>query len=122
MGKNRDEVARALGITRNRLSKIFGGNAAVSEAERERLLIEHKIENAIIKKACGYSYTEVKETDKPNGTEITTTHKEAAPDTSAAKIWLETRCPESWSSKNDKSSEEKLDEIFKEIESCMSEE
>ena len=111
-----------LGITADKLCEIFGSEKKLDEAENSRILTERRIENALIKKACGYSYTEVKETEKSNGVEVTTTHKKVAPDTSAAKIWLESRCPESWSAKNEKASEEKLDEIFKGLDSCMSEE
>lgn len=112
-----------LGITPRKLQKIFGGKKAIIEAEKTNKLIEYELENALIKKACGYSYEEIKETEKASGTEITTTHKEALPDVSAAKFWLESRCPETWNSKaENNSSAEKLDEVLAEIDDRMGEE
>ncbi len=121
-GKDRKEVAKALGITLAKLYKLFGGKEEVSEAEKAKALIEYELESALIKKACGYSYTEVKETEKPNGTEVTTTYKEVAPDIAAARVWLENRCPEDWSQKSEKSGQDdKLGAVMKKLDERMSE-
>lgn len=115
-GKDRNEVAKILGISPEKLIKLFGSKKKLDEAEKSRELIALKMENALIKKACGYSYTEVKETEKESGTEIVTTTKECLPDVTAAKAWLENSCAEGWSSKGAKSStDEKLDFIIEHI-------
>ena len=92
----------------------------MEEKEFSKPLTDYEVENALLKKALGYLYDEVKESEKEKGDEITTTHKEYPPDVSAAKIWLESRCPEYWGGKNDKtSSEEKLDIILSKLDKCM---
>ena len=112
-GKDRKAVAKELGVSAAVLCRLMGGKTAVEEAELSRQMTDCEVENALFKKACGYTYTEVKETEKANGTEVTTLRKEAAPDVSAAKAWLEYRCPEMWGAKAEKnSSEEKLDAIL----------
>lgn len=115
-GKDKNEVAKILGISPAKLRKIFGSREKLDEAEKSRELIALEMENALIKKACGYSYTEVKETEKESGTEIVTTTKECLPDVTAAKTWLESRCLEGWNSKGVKSStDEKLDFIIEHL-------
>lgn len=117
-GKDRNQVADKLGISLKKLYRIFGGKDKVDEAEKAKMLIDYEVENALIKKACGYTYTEVKETEKAGGTEVVTTYKEAAPDISAAKAWLENRCSNVW--KNEKSSsDEKLDTILDRLDEAM---
>lgn len=108
-GKDRKEVAEQMDISLMTLYRLMGGKNAVEEAELSRQMTDCRVENALLKKACGYIYKEVKETEKEKGTEITTVQKEAAPDVSAAKAWLEYRCPENWGGKEKSSSEEKLD-------------
>ena len=56
-GKDRNEVAKILGISPEKLIKLFGSKKKLDEAEKSRELIALKMENALIKKACGYSYT-----------------------------------------------------------------
>ena len=75
-----------------------------------------EVENALLKKALGFVITEEKE----KGDEITTVHKEVPPDTTAAKLWLESKCPEIWGQKSEKtSSEEKIDIILSEMDRQM---
>lgn len=120
-GKNKKQVAKELGISLSALYKMFGGKEKVAEAEKSKMLIDYEVENALIKKACGYSYAEVKETEKANGTEVTTTYKEVAPDVSAAKAWLENKCSDTWNSEKS-SSDEKLEFILDELNRKMDEE
>ena len=78
-----------------------------------------EVENALLKKACGFIITEEKE----KGDEITTVHKEVPPDTSALKFWLESKCPEIWGAKSDKSNiDDKLDLVLSEITNIANEE
>lgn len=119
-GADRFRVAKKLGISLPKLYKLCGGKELVEEAEFLKQLTDYEVESALLKKARGYSYDEIKESEKEKGDEITTIHKEVSPDVSAAKIWLECRCPEYWGAKNEKSSsEEKLDIYLAHIDENM---
>lgn len=109
-----------MGLTLPKLYNLFGGKEKVEEKEFSKSLTDYEVENALLKKALGYFYDEVKESEKEKGDEKITTHKELPPDVSAAKIWLESRCPEYWGGKGEKSSsEEKLDIILSKLDKCM---
>jgi hypothetical protein len=55
---------------------------------------KEKVERALLKRALGFEYTEVR-TDVENG-RITKTKKYAEPDVRAALTWLYNRDPERW--------------------------
>lgn len=115
-GAKRHEVAKELGISLRKLYKLYGGKGEVEKAELLVPLTTLEVENALLKKACGFILTEEKE----KGDEITTVHKEVPPDTAAAKLWLESKCPEIWATKPDKSSsDEKVDRMLSKIDKAM---
>lgn len=115
-GANRHEVAKELGITLNKLYKLYGGKSEVEKAELTVPLTTLEVENALLKKALGFVITEEKE----KGDEITTVHKEIPPDITAAKLWLESKCPEIWATKPDRSSsDEKVDLMMSKIDKAM---
>lgn len=119
-GANKKQVAKKLGLSLPKLYKLLGGKEKVEEKEFSKPLTDYEVETALLKKALGYYYDEVKESEKEKGNETTTIHKEFPPDVSAAKIWLESRCPEYWGGKSEKkSSEEKLDIILSRLDKCM---
>lgn len=121
-GASKEQVSEKLGISLPRLNKLMGGKQIVEELEFSKSLTDYKVENALLKKALGYYYDEIKESEKEKGDEKTTTHKEYPPDVSAIKIWLESRCPEYWGGKGEKSSsDEKLDIILSTIDRNMNE-
>lgn len=60
-----------------------------------------KVENALLKRALGYTYTEVKKEDTVNGikngtAKVTVTEKTMPPDVAAIIFWLKNRKPEVW--------------------------
>lgn len=56
-----------------------------------------KVENALLKRALGYTYTEVKKEGTVNGTaKVTVTEKTMPPDVAAIIFWLKNRKPEVW--------------------------
>ena len=73
----------------------------ISEAlKRGKEVVDRLVENALLKRALGYEYEEVKEKYE-NGvcTERTVTKKEVVPDTTAQIFWLKNRKPEEWRDK-----------------------
>ncbi len=118
-GADRHKVAKELGISIRKLYKLYGGKGEVERAELLVPLTTLEVENALLKKACGFVITEEKE----KGDEVTTVHKEVPPDTTAAKLWLESKCPEIWGAKPEKKGgDEKVDLILSEINKNMKEE
>ena len=57
------------------------------------------IESALVKKAVGYEFTEVKEEDGPQGLKTTKTIKHYAGDTGAMALYLKNRAPKEWKDK-----------------------
>ena len=55
-----------------------------------------RVENALLKTACGYEYTEVKDVD---GSSITKTIKLVPGNVAAQKFWLTNRSPDRWRDK-----------------------
>ncbi len=54
-----------------------------------------KVENALLKTACGFEYTEVKDADGF----VTKTTKLVPPNVNAQKFWLTNRAPDRWKDK-----------------------
>lgn len=64
-------------------------------------IVDIKVENALLKRALGYRYTEVKKEGTvnsiKNGTaKVTVTEKTMPPDVAAIIFWLKNRKPEVW--------------------------
>ena len=60
-------------------------------------VIDIMVENALLKAAMGYEYTETKET----GNALEITNKYAQPNTTALIFWLKNRKPKEWRDKQD---------------------
>ena len=119
------------GLTDEQIATKIGINAAtlydwkkkfpeISESlKKGKDIVDIQVENALLKRALGYSYTEVKIKKNGNITEITTVKKEIPPDTTAQIYWLNNRRPERWRGKQkeetDAAALEKLDDILREI-------
>lgn len=65
-------------------------------------VIDIQVENALLKRALGYEYTEEKvEISEKDGKKVVQTVKHVAPDTTAQIFWLKNRRPEKWRDKPD---------------------
>ena len=87
--------------------------AALKEAKD---VVDREVENALLKRALGYKYTE-KRVEKEGGVVVKeiTTVKEVAPDVTARIFWLKNRKPKDWRDKvvvADDSDIAKLDELI----------
>lgn len=92
----------------------------ISEAlKRGKEVVDRQVENALLKRALGYKYEEVKEKFEGNVmTERTVAKKEVIPDVTAQIFWLKNRKPDKWRDKpdyEDTSALDKLDGILKEM-------
>lgn len=74
----------------------------ISEAlKKGKEVVDIQVENALLKRALGYSYREVKVEEDSDGQKVTTAIKEVVPDTTAQIFWLKNRRPDKWRDKRD---------------------
>ncbi|MFL0194178.1 transposase [Clostridium sp. WILCCON 0269] len=119
-GLTDEQIAKNLGIHAATLYEYKKRYSEFSEAlKKGKEVIDFEVENALLKRALGYSYTEVIRErvirkDK-NGKVLTDIHgfpaydmvitkevkKEIAPDTTALIFWLKNRKPDKWRDKQD---------------------
>ena len=103
-GLTDEQIAYNIGITRKTLFNWKSTHLPIFHAlKRGKEVIDIQVENALLKRALGYSYNEVtreriidKKTGE-NSLEITKTiTKEVSPDVTAQIFWLKNRKPEEW--------------------------
>lgn len=119
-GLTEEQIAKNLGIGVSTLSKYKVEHIEIVEAlKKGKEVIDFEVENALLKKALGYKYTEVTKerivkTDA-RGRPLEDIHgfpcyemvvtktvkKEVAPDTTAQIFWLKNRKPKQWRDKQD---------------------
>lgn len=90
----------------------------ISEAlKRGKEVVDRQVENALLKRALGYEYEEVKEKFEGNEmTERTVTKKEVVPDVTAQIFWLKNRKREAWADRQNIEISQTIDDSIKEME------
>lgn len=96
-GVSEQEIARRMGlkpmglrIWRKRYPAI--GDALAQTGE----LTDYQVEEALLKAAMGYRYTEEKTEQTDKGEKQVWTEKEVSPNVTAISLWLKRRKPEVW--------------------------
>lgn len=117
-GLTDEQIAKNIGISRSTLNVWKDRYSDISDAlKKGKDVIDRQVENALLKRALGYEYEEVKEKFGDGViTERTVTKKEVVPDTTAQIFWLKNRKPDKWRDKpayEDTSELDKLDAILK---------
>ena len=119
-GLTDEQIAQNIRISRETLYAWKKKYPDISDAlKRGKEIVDRQVENALLKRALGYEYEEVKK--KFEGgiiTEKTVTKKEVIPDVTAQIFWLKNRKPDKWRDKpdyEDTSALDKLDGILKEM-------
>lgn len=135
-----EQIAANMGIAVSTLNVWKNSYIEISESlKRGKEVIDRQVENALLKRALGYKYEEVKteEWEDSEGNPVekkTTTVKEVIPDTTAQIFWLKNRKPAEWRDKQNiehsgvlnirnkynKMSEEELLELAKKYEKINS--
>ena len=106
-GLTDEQIAHNMGITsrtlrdwKERFSSVF------SALKKGRDVVDIQVENALLRRALGYSYTETTrelEFDPDSGEKVLKTTKvvtkQVAPDTTAQIFWLKNRRPDKWRDK-----------------------
>lgn len=120
-GLTDEQIASNMGITRKTLAEWKTKYSDICDTlKRGKAVVDIQVENALLKRALGYSYDEVTrervlDYDPSTGQvvgshmEITkTVKKEVQGDTTAQIFWLKNRRPEQWRDKRDVSVEGKI--------------
>jgi len=98
-----EQIAKNLGVaysTFKGYKKKFP--ALIASLKKGKEVIDREVENALLKRALGYTYTEKRHEVGSDGKEKTTTIiKEVAPDTTAQIFWLKNRKPTVWRDRHD---------------------
>lgn len=95
------QIAENIGITEQTLNVWKKTYPSFSESlKRGKEVVDIQVENALLKRALGYNYEEIKE-EYEFGAPIkkTVTIKEVLPDTVAQIFWLKNRRPDRWRDK-----------------------
>ncbi|GGD05241.1 helix-turn-helix domain-containing protein [Enterococcus wangshanyuanii] len=102
-GLTDEQIAEKIGISRSTLSKWKNDHSDISDTlKRGKEVIDRQVENALLKRALGYEYTEVTKELTDAGMQTTKkVTKQVAPDTTAQIFWLKNRKPNEWRDKQD---------------------
>lgn len=119
-GLTDEQIAQNIRISRETLYAWKKKYPDISDAlKRGKEIVDRQVENALLKRALGYEYEEVKKKFECGVmTERTVTKKEVIPDVTAQIFWLKNRKPDKWRDKpdyEDTSALDKLDGILKEM-------
>lgn len=113
-GLTDEQIAQNIGISRSTLNAWKDKYSDISDTlKRGKEVVDREVENALLKRALGYEYTETK-TKSEGGvvTEVTTTVKQVVPDVTAQIFWLKNRKPSAWRDKPEPDVEEEYDDNF----------
>ena len=119
-GLTDEQISQNMGIAYSTLRSWRDKFSAISAVlKKGKEVVDRQVENALLKRALGYEYEEVKEKfEGGEMTERTVVKKEVIPDTTAQIFWLKNRKPDKWRDKpdyEDTSAIDKLDSILKEM-------
>lgn len=106
-GLTEEQIAKNMGISRSTLNKWKNEYSDISDTlKRGKDIVDIQVENALLKRALGYKYTETTKelvTNIKTGEQklvvTKTVEKEVQPDTTAQIFWLKNRKPEAWRDK-----------------------
>lgn len=108
-GLTDEQIAHNMGIRRETLYAWKKNYPNISNAlKRGKEVVDIQVENALLKRALGYSYKEITRESQFNPQteqyELVVTKevtKEVVPDTTAQIFWLKNRKPDEWRDKKD---------------------
>ncbi len=75
-------------------------------------MTDYQVEDALLKAAMGYRYTEEKTEQTDKGEKLVTTEKEVSPSVTAISLWLKRRRPEVWDREEEPEEETHPNNLF----------
>ena len=117
-GLTDEQIAENVGINPATLYVWKKKYNEISESlKKGKEVVDRQVENALLKRALGYEYEEVKEKFEGNVmTERTVTKKEVVPDVTAQIFWLKNRKREAWADRQNIEISQPIDDSIKEME------
>lgn len=113
-GLTYEQIANNIGIDVTTLREWRKKESTISTSlKKGREVADYEVENALFKRALGYTYEEKTYEDGILKKVVT---KEVAPDTTAQIYWLKNRKPKEWRDKQDYDSSEELAKLDKLLE------
>ncbi|MBR7189293.1 MAG: helix-turn-helix domain-containing protein [Clostridia bacterium] len=99
-GLTDEQLARKMGISCGTLYAWKNKFPEISKAlKKGKEVVDVEVENALLKRALGYEYTEMMVEHSPDGVKRRETVKFIPPDVTAQIFWLKNRKPETWREK-----------------------
>lgn len=120
-GLTDEQIAHNMGISTATLYNYKKSHLEILNAlKKGKEVVDYEVENALLQRALGYEYEEIKiEKEYGEITKKITIKKQMPPDTTAQIFWLKNRKPDKWREKqaddNNAEALEKLDNILSEI-------
>lgn len=109
-GLTDEQIAKNIGINRDTLYRWKKAYPDFSDAlKRGKEVIDRQVENALLKRALGYTYDEV---TFEGGVEVKRVRKQVVPDTTAQIFWLKNRKPEDWRDKREIIKDDDNDQVL----------
>lgn len=100
-GLDDKQISHNCGCSRETLSKWKKRFPEIAAALRKgREAIDYAVENAMLKRALGYQYTETR-TETGKEEKVVQLEKHMPPNVSAAAFWLKNRRPDAWNKPKD---------------------
>ena len=117
-GLTDEQIAHNMGINIATLYRWKEKYCDICESlKRGKDVVDRQVENALLKRALGYEYEEVKEKFECGVmTERTVTKKEVIPDVTAQIFWLKNRKRETWADRQNIEISQPIDDSIKEME------
>ena len=113
-GLTDEQIAKNMGITAKTLYAWKNKYGEICKSlKRGKEVIDRQVENALLKRALGYSYTEI---TYEGGIETKRVVKEVVPDTTAQIFWLKNRKREAWADRQNIELSQPIDDSIKEME------
>jgi len=99
-GLTNEQIAKKCDIAESTLYAWMDTYPEISEAlKKGKEITDIEVENALKKRAVGYSYTETMTETGPDGVKVRKTVKQVAPDVTAQIFWLKNRKRDQWRDK-----------------------
>ncbi|MCU7380985.1 MAG: helix-turn-helix transcriptional regulator [Clostridiales Family XIII bacterium] len=96
-GLTDEQIAANMGIAVSTLNNWKNDHVEILETlKKGKEVVDRQVENALLKRALGYSYDEI---TREGGVETKRVTKEVTPDTTAQIFWLKNRRPDLWRDK-----------------------
>lgn len=108
-GLNDEQIAEKLRISKDTFYRYKKEHSDFSDSlKKGKEIVDYEVENALLKRALGYEYTEITREERYNRDtqeyEMVVTKeviKQVSPDTTAQIFWLKNRKPKEWREKHE---------------------